>query len=126
MALLKARAVFWFGAHAYLRVDQSLGAAHWVAQWARWKTISHVSTFELTSQTGRLSGAGLLRNGIVHTLLNAVLLSTTLRLLACHALNALIVVMLGWGALLGVLAIYYFHLLATRTCGNKGYALRGL
>lgn len=23
----------------YLRTDQSLGAAHWVAQWARWKTV---------------------------------------------------------------------------------------
>lgn len=23
----------------YLRTDHSLGAAHWVAQWARWKTV---------------------------------------------------------------------------------------
>jgi hypothetical protein len=27
----------------YLRMDQSLGAAHWVAQWARWKTVNQVS-----------------------------------------------------------------------------------
>jgi hypothetical protein len=27
----------------YLRADQTLGAAHWLAQWARWKTIGPVS-----------------------------------------------------------------------------------
>lgn len=25
----------------YFRVRHSLGAAHWVAQWARWKTINY-------------------------------------------------------------------------------------
>lgn len=27
----------------YLSWAKSLGAAHWVAQWARWKTVWHVS-----------------------------------------------------------------------------------
>ncbi len=78
----------------YLRMDQSLGAAHWVAQWARWKTVWP------GQQTGRSqSGQG---NGSPHTLLDAVLLGL---LGAVDALDAVVEVVLRRGALLGVLAL---------------------
>jgi hypothetical protein len=55
----------------------------------------------------------------IRTLLNAILLNLTLRLLVCDARDAVIVVVLGRGALLGVCALCWVHLLAPRSSGNK-------
>lgn len=64
-----------------------MGAAHWVAQWARWKT-RHVRA--VPRRSGR----------VWRTFFNAVLAGLAIVVnLACHALDALIVVVL-WGVAL--------------------------
>lgn len=96
----------------YRSLDHSLGAAHVVAQWARWKTAccqhrGGASSYWCGASRPRLSEsedpARLLR--IVLTLLDTVLLGTSVGLLRGDALDTLIVVVLGRGALLGLLAL---------------------
>lgn len=79
----------------YLSWAKSLGAAHWVAQWARWKTVSRsVSMGHATSGMDE------------HTLLNAVLGGLAVVIdLACYTLDALVVMVLRTVALAGVCAL---------------------
>ena len=71
-----------------------MGAAHWVAQWARWKTAG-----DLVKPAGCNSKERQL------TFFNTILIGLAIRVnLAGDALNALIVVVLGRTALLGILA----------------------
>ena len=95
-----------------MRIDQSLGAAHWVAQWARWKTVHVLSVQSSRGAEGREFRRG---DGAPegegegwwwHTLLDAVLLGALLGGLGGrHALDALLEVVLRRGALLGLLAL---------------------
>lgn len=94
----------------YRSLDHSLGAAHVVAQWARWKTVycQHgQASFWCGASRPLLSKSEDQADqlGIVLTLLDTVLLGTSVRLLRGDALDTLIVVVLGWGALLGLLAL---------------------
>ena len=74
---------------------KSLGAAHWVAQWARWKTAD-----VLVKPAGRDS------DGKKLTFFNTILLGLAVVLdLTRDALNALVVVVLGSGTCLGLCAL---------------------
>lgn len=82
----------------YFREDQSLGAAHWVAQWARWKTVLACISLCLIFFCVHQSWHD--QSNLRLTLLDAVLLGTPVVLLGSDALDALIVVVLGGVALL--------------------------
>jgi hypothetical protein len=80
----------------YLSWAKSLGAAHWVAQWARWKTAG-----DLVKPAGCNSKERQL------TFFNTILFGLAIVLdLTRDALNALVIVVLGSGACLGLCAFY--------------------
>lgn len=73
-----------------------MGAAHWLAQWARWKT---VKTRHVSIRTRKYSMTMAME--IPLTLLNAVLagaLAVLVLLLLGHTLDALVIVVLVRGA----------------------------
>lgn len=115
----------------YLRAAKSLGAAHWFAQWTRWKTVYIISiaALQLAPRTPILSSPAGPQAALdcsdplcvgVLTLLNAVLLCLALLLLLLlDALDAVLVVVLGRGAFLGVGAL-------CNGCQPPSHTCRGL
>lgn len=79
-----------------------------------WNRAFRLHEIKLDQLQGRAPEPGM---GI-RTLLDAILLNFTLRLLVCDALDAVVEVVLGRGALLGVFALCLVHLLAPRSSGN--------
>jgi hypothetical protein len=82
----------------YLSLAKSLGAAHWVVQCIRWKTINPSSAIPFRNVT---------RGDL--TLLNAVLLGSLSVLVVSgggNTLNALVEVVLGGRASSGLLALW--------------------
>ena len=117
-SLLPPVRLSWFrGGLVYRSFDHSLGAAQVVAQWARWKTGSCelsawcddvVRNVAAAHRDPAHSGSDKLTNMRAElglTLLDAVLLGTSVRLLRGDALDTLVVVVLGGGTLLGLLAL---------------------
>lgn len=101
----------WRNEALYLSLAQSLGAAHSVAQWARWKTKGESKlAIQILSQQGHRNDSVVYPHRSKHvagirTLLDAVLLDFTFALLLLDALDAVIEVVLGGCALGGVLAL---------------------
>lgn len=81
------------GVGIYLSILKSFGAAHADAQWARWKTVVFLSVYDLRE---------LDVINVRRTFFNAVLvgLAIVLLLLLGHSLDAVVVVVLVWCALL--------------------------
>lgn len=109
----------------YRSLDHSLGAAHVVAQWARWKTVycqhGEAASYWCGASRPRLSELEDPANqlGIILTLLDTVLLGTSVGLLRGDALDTLIVVVLGRGALLGLLALCGKSLRQSPLCASS-------
>lgn len=99
-----------------------MGAAHWVAQWARWKTISRrVRSAGRERGEGAPEGEGTPEGrGGWHTLLDAVLLGALLGALGGrHALDALLKVVLRRRALLGVPALCEETIMPSVSIGSE-------
>lgn len=93
----------WSDERVYLSWAKSLGAAHCVAQWARWKTLGSALAFPI-SRKSRWQRREVYN---VLTFLDAVLVGLAVVLnLGGYALNALIIVVLSGAALLGVCALW--------------------